>query len=249
MSYRHVTGANSGVGFAIAKELAAESNGFHVILAGRTPSKVESAITEIKAIGRGANGLTALQLDVTDQNSIEKAASTVREKFGHLDVLINNAGIAPSGPDLATIFHTTFTTNLVGPVLVSAAFRSLLLASQAPYSIYIGSETSSIGKITERGSNLRVTTAGSNAYRASKSALNMIAMHEQLELQDTAIKVRIMSPGLVVSNLRGTSEQARSAGGYAGDPTKSARLILSILGGERDEDASALIVTDGVCPW
>jgi NAD(P)-dependent dehydrogenase (short-subunit alcohol dehydrogenase family) len=147
------------------------------------------------------------------------------------------------------MFHTTFTTNVVGPVLVSAAFRSLLLASPAPYLVYIGSETSSIGKITDPGSNLHVTTAGSNAYRASKSALNMIAMHEQLEVQDTALKVRIMCPGLVVSNLRGTSEQARSAGGFAGDPTKSARLVLSILRGERDDDASALIVTDGVCPW
>lgn len=193
--------------------------------------------------------MTPLQLDVTDQSSIQKAASTVKESFGRLDALINNAGIAPNGPDTATMFRTTFETNLFGPVLVSEAFRPLLLAAPAPYSVYIGSVTGSVTGLADPSSPLHVTTAGSNAYRASKTALNLIAMHEQLEVAGTPLKVRIMCPGFVVSNLRGTSEEARTAGGYAGDPADSARLLLSILRGERDGDAVGLIQRNGVAAW
>lgn len=242
-------GANSGIGFAIAKELAAAPEPFHIILAGRTLDKVNSAIADIKAAGHHETELTPLHLDVTNNDSIEKAAFTVKDKFGRLDVLINNAGIAPEGPDLESMFNSTFTTNVTGPVLVSSAFRSLLLASSAPYSIYIGSSVSSLTMITDPGSSYHVTTAGSNAYRASKAALNMIAMHEQIEVADTSMKVRILCPGFVVSNLRGTSEEARTAGGYAGDPGSSARLVLSVLRGERDGDASGLITANGVASW
>jgi NAD(P)-dependent dehydrogenase (short-subunit alcohol dehydrogenase family) len=223
-----------------------------LILAGRSTGKIDSAISEIKAMdGIGETGLTPLHLDVTDNSTIERAAAVVNEKFGKLDVLINNAGIAPNGPDTQTMFHDTFTTNVIGPVLVSKAFRSLLLASAAPYSVYIGSETSSLHKITDPKSPLHNTMAGSNAYRASKAALNMIAMHEQLEMADTPLKVRIMCPGLVVSNLRGTSDGARSAGGRAGDPAVSAKLLHSIINGERESDAQALITADshGTSPW
>lgn len=242
-------GANSGIGFCIAKELAAAPESFHVILAGRSPSKIDSAIAELRAAGHGQNGLTPLQLDVTDQGSIQKAASTVKAKFGRLDALINNAGVAPNGPDTATMFQATFTTNLFGPVLVSEAFRPLLLDAPAPYSVYIGSEASSLTKLTDPTSQLHVTNAGSNAYRASKAALNLIAMHEQLEVSNTPLKVRIMCPGFVVSNLRGPSEAARTAGGHAGDPRNSARLLLSILRGERDADSVGLIEANSVSPW
>ncbi|KAH6867732.1 short chain dehydrogenase/reductase [Thelonectria olida] len=244
-----ITGANSGIGFAVAKELAAAPDDFHIILAGRTLSKIDAAIAEIKAAGHGKNGLTPLHLDVTDRATIQSAASAVKDKFGRLDVLVNNAGIAPNGPDLETMFSSTFRTNVFGPALVSDAFRSLLLAASSSYSIYIGSVTSSLAKITDPSSPLHVTTAGSNAYRASKAALNMIAMHEQLEVAGTPLKVRIMCPGFVVSNLRGTSEAARTAGGYAGDPANSARLLLSIVRGERDDDAVGLITGDGTSPW
>ena len=173
----------------------------------------------------------------------------MKDNFGHLDILINNAGVQPEGPSLATILHSTFATNVIGPALMSANFRSLLLASPAPYSIYISSETGSLQMITDPTSYLRITTAGTSAYRASKSALNMIAMHEQLEVQETSLKVIVLSPGLVVSNLRGTSEEARSAFGLAGDPTDSARLVLSVLRGERDNDAGKLITNSGTAPW
>lgn len=244
-----IAGANSGIGYTIAEELATADEDFNIIFSGRDLSKVESALSELKKQAHSTKSFTALQLDVTDQDSIDQAASTVHDRFGRLDILINNAGIAPEGPNLAEMFHTTFETNVFGPVLVSAAFRPLLLASKSPWSIYVGSETGSLSYITDPKSHLHVTTAGSVAYRASKSALNMIAMHEQLEVKDTKLKVRIICPGFVVSNLRGPSEEARQGGGRAGDPTMSARLVLSVLRGEREADAKRLIQTDGYHPW
>lgn len=242
-------GANSGVGFAIAKELAGAPEGFRVILTGRSLDKIEAAISEIKASHSNDVDLIALHLDVTVERSIQKAASFVQDSYGHLDVLINNAGVQVVGPDLLTIFQATFATNVTGPALVSTHFRSLLLASSAPYSIYLSSETGSLQMITDPTSFLRITNAGTSAYRASKSALNMLAMHEQLEVLDTGLKVVALSPGLVVSNLRGTSEEARSAYGQAGDPADSARLVLSVIRGERDADIGKLITCSGTAPW
>jgi NAD(P)-dependent dehydrogenase (short-subunit alcohol dehydrogenase family) len=81
-----VTGANQGVGFQVAKELVA--NGLTVLVGSRDLERGEAAA---KKIGAGA---IALQLDVTDKASINAAAKHIREEFGRLDLLVNNAGIS-----------------------------------------------------------------------------------------------------------------------------------------------------------
>lgn len=81
-----VTGANQGVGFQVAKELAA--NGVTVFLGSRDLERGKDAA---KQIGSGA---TAIQIDVTDRGSIEAAAETIRKQFGRLDLLVNNAAIS-----------------------------------------------------------------------------------------------------------------------------------------------------------
>lgn len=214
-------------------------------MAGRSATKIADAIKELGS----SPSLTPLQLDVTDQQSISKAAENVTSQFGKLDILINNAGIAPEGPDLATMFQTTFATNVFGPVLVSAAFRELLLKSESPYSIYVSSKVGSFGLITDPSSHLHGTGAGSVAYRASKSALNMVMLHEQLELKDTNIKIFAMCPGYVVSNLRGTSDEQRSGYGRAGSPDVSAETVLAIIRGERDGESATLLGSEGSLPW
>jgi NAD(P)-dependent dehydrogenase (short-subunit alcohol dehydrogenase family) len=245
-----VTGANSGIGYATARALAAAPENYHVVVTGRSLQKAQTAAADIKAsLGRDDVALTALELDVTSQPSIDAAAAAVKDKFGRLDVLVNNAGIQSLHPDLATSFRDTLATNTIGPALVSAAFRPLLLAAPAPWHLYVGSITSSLTQLTDSESWMRTTDAGTVAYRASKAALNMVAMHEQLETQESALQVRVLCPGFVVSNLRGTSEEARTGGGRAGDPDNSARLVLSILRGERDADADKLIEQKGVSPW
>ncbi|KAH7141697.1 hypothetical protein EDB81DRAFT_884770 [Dactylonectria macrodidyma] len=135
----------------------------HIILARRTLDKVNSAITEIKAAGHHKTDLTPLYLDVTNNATIETAASTVKDRFERLDILINNAGIAPEGRDS----RVNVQLNIYGK----------------------RSTVGSLTMITDPASPYHVTTAGSNAYQASKAALNMIAMHEQIEVAGTSLKV------------------------------------------------------------
>ncbi|KAJ5858051.1 hypothetical protein N7455_008945 [Penicillium solitum] len=139
-----ITGANSGIGLATAKVLAQASQEFHVILACRSLEKGTQALGELKQEGITGN-VSAVQLDVTDETSIKAAATNIQERFGHLDVLMNNAGVASRHPDIKTRLQLCMDTNVIGPAVVSAAFRSLLLKSPNSYSIYV---TSGVGSLS-----------------------------------------------------------------------------------------------------
>jgi NAD(P)-dependent dehydrogenase (short-subunit alcohol dehydrogenase family) len=224
------------------------SENFHIIMTGRSLAKAESAISDIKADNPKAR-LSTMQLDVTDESSIQHAAGLVQDQFGRLDVLINNAATGTADPDVQTRFQLCMITNVVGPALVSAAFRPLLLKSQSSYSIYVSSELGSMAMSADPTSPAYRNMPRWVAYRASKTALNMMALQESLECSSTALKVFAMCPGFVVSNLRGTSHEARMGWGKAGDPEVSGKLVLSIVEGERDADVGKLIHGNMVYPW
>ncbi len=241
-------GANSGVGFATAKVLACSSENFHVIMASRSHEKGESAMAEIEAAGIKGR-LSTVQLDVTNQKSIEQAVALVQQKFGRLDVLVNNAAVGSRDPDVKTRFQLCMDTNVIGPAMVSAAFRPLLLKSQKPYSIYVSSGMGSLALASDPASSNYRSLSNGEAYRASKAALNMVAIQESVEFSSTALKVFAVCPGFVRSNLRGQSEEARSGWGKAGDPQVSGETILSVIQGERDADAGKFVHRSGVYPW
>ncbi|KAI9740167.1 MAG: hypothetical protein M1834_004745 [Cirrosporium novae-zelandiae] len=243
-----ITGANSGVGFAAAKVIACASESFHVIMASRTLEKAKNAISEIEAAGIKGH-LSPVQLDVTDENSVEQAAALVEQKFGRLDVLVNNAAVGNRDPNVKTRFQLSMDTNVVGPAVVSAAFRPLLLKSPKPYSIYVSSGVGSLSRASDPTSSQYRSLANGEAYRASKAALNMIALQESIVYDSTPLKVFAMCPGFVRSNLRGHDEESRSGWGHAGDPKISGETLLSIIQGKRDADAGKFVHKDGVYPW
>jgi NAD(P)-dependent dehydrogenase (short-subunit alcohol dehydrogenase family) len=86
-------------------------------------------------------------------------------------------------------------------------------------------------------------------YRMSKSGLNMWAYQESKTLAEKGVKVFIVCPGLVRSNLRGKSEDLVSAGGRATDPMVSGQTMLNIVEGKRDQDVGKLVHKDGVYGW
>ena len=236
------------MGFATSKVIANVSKDFHVIMTGRSLEKVESAVSEIE--GGGIKGsLSAVHLDVTDGKSIEQAVKQVEEKHGRLDVLVNNAAIGNVDTDLKTQWQLKMDTNVIGPAMVSAAFRPLLLKAPKPYSIYVSSGAGSLGRLLELTPPIHRHFPHEEVYRASKAALNMIALVEMQDFGPKGLKVFAVCPGFVVSNLRGPSEELRTGWGKAGDPMVSGELILSVMRGERDADMGKFIAKDGVYPW
>ncbi|CZR52496.1 related to dehydrogenases with different specificities (related to short-chain alcohol dehydrogenases) [Phialocephala subalpina] len=248
-----ITGANSGIGLAAAKALTSASTNYHVIISARSLSKAQIAKAEVEAENpSSASRLSIVQLDVTDGASIKYAQVFVEKEFGHLDALINNAAIASGDPDIYTRYKVCMDTNVVGPAVIADVFRPLLLKSSNPYSIFVSSGAGSFGRAVERFSGTRdkpPEPKNGGAYHVSKAALNMLALREHHMYVDKGLKVFAFSPGFVVSNLRGTSNELRTGWGKAGPASVAGETLLSILDGKRDLDVGKLVYKDGVYDW
>lgn len=247
-----ITGANSGVGFATAKIIASSSPNYHVIVAARSAERGEAAVKELQSlIPKGSFSFQLL--DVTEPESCQRAAQEVEQTFGHLDVLINNAGIMKNRENKDITKQSlldTFTANMVGPVLVTQAFNPLLLKSSwqsGPYSIFVSSGLGSIG-LASAGEHYTANYLG-DSYRMSKAGLNMFVTQQHRIYRDQGLKVFSVCPGLVRSNLRGSEEAAISAGGRAISADTSGETMLAIIDGKRDSDAGLFLHKDGVYPW
>lgn len=225
-----VTGGNNGIGLATCQLFAAQPN-YHCIMASRSLEKGQKALASIQASNPSSN-ISLVQLDVTSDASIAAAAEQVRAAHGYLDVLINNAGICPL--DFSrSVLRDCLETNAISPAMVTQAFAPLLLqSSSTPRIIYV---SSALGSIQMR------STPGAMAYdedlkmyRISKVALNMLAACDAWEYRDK-MKVFAFCPGYVLTDLAGMRE-AREKEGFAKSPDVSARGLLVIAEGKRDEE-------------
>ncbi|HBW7321352.1 TPA: SDR family NAD(P)-dependent oxidoreductase, partial [Klebsiella pneumoniae] len=147
-----ITGANKGIGLAIAKGLARQ--GFRVWITARDRRRGEEAVQQLKA-----EGLTVqlLIMDVTDDASVQQAAAILSAVTDRLDVLINNAGVlldvsaTPSQTRLSDM-KNTFEVNFFGPVRVTQAFLPLLQTAENASVIMLGSGLGSLALITDEAS-------------------------------------------------------------------------------------------------
>lgn len=197
-----VTGANQGIGLQIAKELL--EHGFTVLVGSRNLEKGQEAA---QSLGTDAH---ALQLDVTDQTSISAAVERVRDEFGRLDVLVNNAGISQTGRQSGVTIEeyakvtlasnvsldevrAVFETNVFG---VLAVFQAMLpLLREAP-TARIVNVSSGAGSLTMHSNPAFPYRSGFRPlYHASKTALNAMTLAMAIELESTGIKVNAASPG------------------------------------------------------
>jgi NAD(P)-dependent dehydrogenase (short-subunit alcohol dehydrogenase family) len=199
-----ITGADKGIGLATARLLG--TRGMTVLVGSRDDDRGRRAEAELRAGGADAH---AVRLDVTDEATIRAAADRVAADHGHLDVLVNNAGIArgdgsgvPSETTLPTL-RAVFETNVFGAVAVTTAFLPLLRKAPAARIVNVSSEVGSIAAMTDPASP--VYPMASVPYPASKTALNMVTAMFALELRDTPIKVNAANPGYCATDLNGNS--------------------------------------------
>jgi NAD(P)-dependent dehydrogenase (short-subunit alcohol dehydrogenase family) len=203
-----VTGANQGIGLQIAKDLAA--HGFTVLVGSRNPERGEAAAREV---GPEAH---AIQLDVTDRDSIAAAAGRVRDEFGRLDVLVNNAAIAHTGrrqgvtvEEYPRVFspsavpleevRAVFETNVFGPLAVYQAMLPLLRQTPGARIVNVSSGAGSLTLHSDPSFPFR--SGFGPLYHASKTALNAMTLAMAIELEPAGIKVNAVSPGSTKTNL------------------------------------------------
>ncbi len=209
-----ITGANKGIGFETAKQLGRPPHGVTVLIGARDLAKGKGAADALK---REKIDARPIQLDVTDQRSIDAAAASIKRDFGRLDILINNAGVQTEGhgmiPSRVTqeMLRSTFDTNLFGLIAVTQAMLPLLRAGAAGRIVNLSSILGSLGEHTDPSSP--IYNVGYPAYDASKAALNMFTMSLARELKGTAIKVNAAHPGWVKTDMGGQEAPMELADG------------------------------------
>lgn len=177
-----VTGASSGIGYATA--LRAAKAGFATVLVARNASALDALATKIRAQG---GACTALALDVREPSAAEAIISTAVGRYGRVDVVLNNAGVAASGALLEqsdAALQTQWETHVLAPLrLTRRALPELLKAG---------------GQVFFFGSGVaRIPTPGFGVYPAAKAAVRAVATQMRRELRGSGVAITYVDPGAV----------------------------------------------------
>jgi NAD(P)-dependent dehydrogenase (short-subunit alcohol dehydrogenase family) len=196
-----ITGANRGIGLETAKQLG--ELGITVVVGARKLSAAESTAATLKTAGIDAY---AVQLDVVNDADRKAAAAFIAEKFGKLDILINNAGVGSVDGFVSVVSQTKdeelqriFATNLFAVVAITRELLPLIRKSEAGRIVNLSSILGS--NTLHADPNSPIADFKSFAYDASKSALNAYTIHLAWELKDTPIKVNAAHPGWVKTEM------------------------------------------------
>ena len=234
-----ITGASSGIGAGIARELAA--SGATLLLGARRVDRLETLAAELKQ--QGADVAVAA-LDVTSRASVQQFADVALEKWGRIDVMINNAGVMPLSP-LASLkvdeWDQMIDVNIKGVLYGIAAVLPPMLAREAGHIINIAS----IGALS-----VSPTAA---VYCATKFAVRAIS--DGLRQENTQLRVTCIHPGVVESELASTITDPAAAAlmddyrSIALQPAAIGRAVRFAIEQPDDVDVSEIVVRPTRSPY
>lgn len=190
-----ITGASRGLGRAAAQRLAT-MDGQLVIATARNPADLGQLCSKLRMSG---HAIETHQLDVTDDASVVTLRDWLAERFGRVDVLVNNAGILIDRHSTSVlelplaVLRETLETNLIGTLRVTQALLPLMRQSRAGRVVNLAS---GMGQLAEM-------EAGAPAYRMSKTALNALTRILAAEIAGSQIKVNSVCPGWCRTDLGG----------------------------------------------
>nr|WP_211659156.1 SDR family oxidoreductase [Phytoactinopolyspora halophila] len=230
-----VTGANKGIGFAIAQGLGAA--GFRVAVGARDDARRDAAVQHLQDAGVDAFGVA---LDVTFEESAAAAARSIETEAGRLDVLVNNAGISgptdngaqdPTTLDLEVV-RTVVETNVLGVVRVTNAMLPLLQRAESPRIVNMSSD---MGSLTLRTGPILA------AYAPSKTMLNAITVQYARRFVETKIIVNAACPGYVATDFTGHNAPRT--------PEQGAAIAVRLATLPDDGPRGSFFNDDGTVPW
>ncbi len=241
-----ITGANKGIGFAIARQLGERH--ITILVGARDQARGEAAARHLREEGIDAR---ALALDVTRQATIDAAANWIEHTYGKLDILVNNAGInvevgpkreesKPPSEVVLEEMRQTFETNVFGVFAVTRAMLPLLRRAPAGRIVNLSSEMGSMSRRSDPTSEV-AQYPPFLAYDASKAAVNSMTVSFAYELRGTPIKINAVGPGYV-------STDGSYHRGYL-TPEQGARAPVAFALLFADGPSGGFFTQEGAIPW
>ncbi len=232
-----VTGASRGIGAAIARELAAQGFAIAVNYASRR----DGADTTVEAIVKAGGSAMAIQGAVQDTADLDRLFAAVQDKWGRLDVLVNNAGVGATAPldqiDAAQI-----------DAAVGVNLKGMLLASQRAARA-MGPDGGSIVNVSS--ALAAQPMPGQVIYAASKAAIESVTRVLAQELGGRKIRVNAVAPGPVETDLLPLNDEMRgyihskTPLGRVGQPVDIARVVAFLVSEAGGWITGQVIGTDG----
>ena len=209
-----VTGANRGLGLALAQTGA--ERGHHIVAGVRDVRQIEDKLSNFEF----SKSISIVPLDVTNEDSVIQAANFVKEQFGSIDAIVNNAGILLERDKTIEELNldqvqASFDVNLFGPMRVVKYFLPLLIMGDSTTIINISSEAGSFDN----------AYGGDYAYAGSKTALNMFSQQLSKYVNGNNIQVYAVHPGWIKTDMGGDNAP--------GNPHDTANGILELIENKR----------------
>lgn len=226
-----ITGASAGLGRALALRCAAA--GARLALTARTPATLEAAAAAAAEVAGGRDRVVALPADVQDSAAVGRLVDATLSAFGHIDVLVNNAGfnrraaVAELGE---AVWDQILGTNLKGPFVCTRAVLPHMLARGSGRIVFVSTVMAFRGYL------------GHAAYCASKAGLNIFADSLRAEVEDQGVRVQVFCPGLIRTDFAGRPA-AQKTGGM--EPDSAAAVLFNQITAPADTLADLVTLR----PW